>query len=79
MAINSLTSKTLPINVDGSMAAILLDMGFDWKIMKGLFIIGRTPGLVAHVFEEMTSGNGLRRLTEEEATYIGPSKKTIPA
>ncbi len=77
ISINALTSKTLPINVDGSMAAILSDMGFDWRIMKGIFIIGRTPGLVAHVFEEMTSGNGLRRLSEDEATYTGPSKKTI--
>jgi citryl-CoA lyase len=77
VSINELSSKILPINVDGSMAAILSDMGFDWRITKGIFIIGRTPGLVAHVFEEMTSGDGLRRLGEDEATYTGPSKRTL--
>jgi citryl-CoA lyase len=59
------------------MAAVLLDMGFDDKIMKGIFIIARVPGLVAHVFEEATSGDGLRRLDEEDILYIGETGKII--
>ncbi|OGL70601.1 hypothetical protein A3B32_01530 [Candidatus Uhrbacteria bacterium RIFCSPLOWO2_01_FULL_53_9] len=67
----------LPLNVDGAMAAIASDMGFDWRMTKGLFIIGRTPGLVAHIFEEMTEGNGLRRLAEDESVYLGSPKRSI--
>jgi len=75
--LNKLSSKSLPINVDGSMGAIMSDMGFDWKMAKGFFIIGRVPGLVAHIYEEMTSAKGLRRLTEEEAEYTGSTNKKI--
>ncbi len=70
-ALNEQSSKPLPINIDGSMAAILSDMGFDWQIMKGLFIIARVPGLVAHIYEEMTNDAGLRRLDQGEIEYVG--------
>lgn len=74
--LNEISSKQLPLNVDGALAAILLDMGFDPKLAKGFFIIGRVPGLVAHIYEEMTSGPGLRRLTEDEIEYTGrPERK----
>ena len=65
------SSKPLPLNVDGAMAAIISDMGFDARCAKGFFIIGRVPGLVAHIFEEMTGEHGLRRLSEDETIYEG--------
>ncbi|MCP4633846.1 MAG: citryl-CoA lyase, partial [candidate division Zixibacteria bacterium] len=46
--------KSLPINVDGGIAAVISDMGFDWRLGKGFFIISRVPGLVAHIYEEIT-------------------------
>lgn len=69
--LNAVFSKTLPLNIDGAMAAILLDMGFPWQIMKGFFIIARAPGLVAQAYEEMIGDAGLRRLDESEIEYIG--------
>lgn len=75
--LNAVSSKKLPLNVDGSMAAIMSDMGFDWRIAKGFFIIGRVPGLIAHIYEEMTQKNGLRRLAEDEAEYVGPDFRCI--
>ena len=59
------------------MGAIMSDMGFDWQVAKGFFIIGRVPGLVAHIYEEMMSDNGLRRLTEEEAEYCGQEERKL--
>ncbi len=44
--------KGIKMNIDGANAAILSDMGFDWKIGCGFFIIGRLPGMLAHVSEE---------------------------
>lgn len=70
-ALNKLSSKPLPLNIDGAMGAILSDMGFDWRLTKGFFIIGRIPGLVAQVYEEMLSGEGVRRLDEEEIEFTG--------
>lgn len=77
-ALNDLSSKTLPLNVDGAMGAIISDMGFDWRVAKGFFIIGRVPGLVAHIHEEMIEDAGLRRLQEEDALYVGPGERLIP-
>lgn len=76
-ALNAVSSKRLPLNVDGAMAAIISDMGFDWRVAKGFFIIGRVPGLVAHIYEEMISDNGLRRLGEDEATYVGQAERSV--
>lgn len=76
-ALNKVLVKKLPINVDGAMGAIISDMGFDWRLAKAFFIIGRVPGLSAHIYEEMMSGNGLRRLAEEEAKYTGPAERKL--
>jgi citryl-CoA lyase len=75
--LNKTASKKLPMNIDGAMAAIISDMGFDWRMAQGIFIIARVPGLVAHVYEEITTGEGLRRLEESEEAYVGPAEKLI--
>ncbi|MDO8499894.1 MAG: citryl-CoA lyase [bacterium] len=69
--LNKISSKPLPLNIDGAMGAIALDMGFDIRVMKGIFITARVPGLVAHIVEEMTDDQGLRRLDESDITYTG--------
>lgn len=72
--------KKIPINVDGAIAAVVSDMGFDWRLGKGFFIIGRVVGLVAHIFEEMVREKPYRRISEGEIEYDGtpvrPLKKT---
>lgn len=68
-------SKPLPLNIDGIIAALLCEMGFDVKVGKGIFIIARAPGLVAHVVEEATREKPVRRLEEDEVEYDGPSPK----
>ncbi len=68
--INAIASKPLPLNIDGAMAAILLDLGFEPGLMKGIFILSRTAGLVAQVHEEVTQNNGLRRVPESEIDYL---------
>lgn len=65
--------KPLPLNIDGIIAAILCEMGFDAKVGKGIFIIARVPGLVAHIVEEAIREKPVRRLTEEEVEYDGPT------
>jgi citrate synthase len=69
--INKISSKKLALNIDGSMAAILLDLGFSVDMMKGVFIISRTPGLVAQTIEENKDDIGLRRMSQEDVNYSG--------
>ncbi len=74
---DAVTSRPLPINVDGAMAAVLLDMYFSPTLMKGFFIIARVPGLVAQVHEEITDGPGLRRVNQDDIKYTGPSPRNL--
>lgn len=64
--------KKLPLNIDGIIAALLLEMGFNPKVGKGVFIIARTPGIVAHVVEEAMREKPVRRLGEDDVLYDGP-------
>jgi len=44
---------SLVMNVDAGIAAVMSDLGWSPELGKGFFIVARTPGLVAHVHEEM--------------------------
>jgi len=59
----------LPINVDGAIAGVMSDLGWEKELGKGIFIISRTPGLVAHVREEMDEPDFRR----QEGEYRGES------
>ncbi len=69
--------KSLPINVDGAIAAVISDMGFDWRLGKGFFIISRVPGLLAHAYEEMTRERPMRRLGPPPFEYDGPKERKM--
>ena len=51
-----ITGRRLPINVSGAIPAVMLDVGWPVDAMKGLPLLARTAGLVAHLYEEMRSG-----------------------
>lgn len=70
--------KRLPINVDGAIAAVTSDMGFDWRLGKGFFLISRVAGLVAHAFEEMVREKPMRRLGNWNFEYDGPEQRELP-
>ncbi len=76
-ALTDKLGKELPINVDGAIAAVISDMGFDWRLGKGFFIISRTPGLLAHAYEEMTRERPMRKLGPPPFEYDGPADRTI--
>ena len=69
--------KPLPINVDGAIGAILADLGLDPRVFNGIFMIARTPGLVAHVIEEQTREKPMRRIDPVNhcLLYTSPSPR----
>lgn len=69
--------KPLPINVDGAIGAVLADLGFAPAVMNGLFMIARTPGLVAHVTEEQTRNKPMRKVDPVAHSYDGPPRRKI--
>jgi citrate synthase len=69
--------KPLPINVDGAIGAILADLGMNPAAFNGIFMIARTPGLVAHVIEEQTREKPMRRIDPVKHGYDGPPPRSI--
>ena len=67
------TGKPLPINVDGAIGAVLADLGLDRRVFNGIFMIARTPGLVAHVVEEQSREKPMRRIDPVNHAYDGPT------
>jgi citrate synthase len=52
--------KPLPINIDGALAAILVDLGFPPLMGTLLFVIARVAGLSAEVLEEHSREKPMR-------------------
>ncbi len=69
--------KKLCINIDGAIAAVLLEMGFDWRLGMGFFIMARTAGIIAHVHEEATKEKPFRRLEDKETSYNGLKERRL--
>jgi citrate synthase len=69
--------KSLPINVDGAIGAILADLGMNPTAFNGIFMIARTPGLIAHVIEEQTRERPMRRIDPVNHGYDGPPPRAI--
>lgn len=69
------SGKHIPLNIDGALGALLLDLGFSWQFAKPLFILARVAGIAAHSVEEMQESDTYRRLSEEDIEYVGPKLK----
>src|SRR6185369_11689449 len=52
--------KPIPLNIDGALAAILVDLGFPSMVGKLLFIVARVAGLSAEVLEELAREKPMR-------------------
>lgn len=48
----AIMNRPLPINVSGAIPALMLDAGWPVDAMKGIPLLARAAGLVAHLYEE---------------------------
>jgi len=69
--------KTLPINVDGAIAAILVDLDIPRPLANAFFIMARVPGLVSHVYEEQTREKPMRHIHPQNHEYDGPPPREL--
>lgn len=65
--------RHLVINIDGAIAALLLDLGFPTQAGNGLFALSRTGGMIAHVLEEYQE-KPVRRIDEDEVEFQPPQE-----
>jgi citrate synthase len=66
--------RTLPINVNGAIPAVMLDVGFPLAALKGISLLARTASLIAHLNEEAERPIGFILSGEAAAAiaYDGP-------
>jgi citrate synthase len=67
-----------PLNIDGAIAAVCGDMGFEPELGNALFLIARVPGLVAHANEERSRQQPMRQIDPRTAVYDGPPPRRLP-
>ena len=58
--------KTIPLNIDGAIAAALLTLKFDERVGDALFILPRMVGMTAHILEEYMQNNSYYRLSADD-------------
>jgi citrate synthase len=71
---NDILNKTLPMNVDGAMGALFLDMGIRGEEMLAFNILASCTGIAAHIIEEMRDGVPLRIVRDPEYTLPRETK-----
>jgi ATP-citrate lyase alpha-subunit len=68
----------LILNVDGTMAAVLVDIGFPVDSLNGFFILARTIGMIGHWTDQKRQGSRLIRLFDYLVNYASPKRRPVP-
>ena len=76
-AMKEALGRDLPLNVDGTIAAVLCDLDFPPELGNGFFAISRTVGLTAQVYEEMTRERPMRKISPTAQEYDGPPERNL--
>jgi len=73
--------RTVPMNIDGATGVIFAELGFPPPLCRGLFVLSRAVGALAHAFEEMQSGERNKGPIPRHLTwtYTGPPARTLGA
>lgn len=69
-----MAGKPVPMNIDGATAVIYAELGFPPPLARGLFVLSRSVGILAHAWEQMGQGGRNKGPTPPgyRWTYTGP-------
>ncbi|HEX9923044.1 MAG TPA: citryl-CoA lyase [Anaerolineae bacterium] len=76
-ALKRAVGQALPLNIDGAMAAILLEVGFPPGLANALFMVARMSGILAHAQEEQERMPPMRRIDPVDHGYSGPEQRKL--
>jgi citrate synthase len=74
-----LASKNVPMNIDGVSAVVYGELGIEPELSRGLFVLSRSVGILAHAWEESQSGQRIKGPLPKGflADYTGPPTRTL--
>ncbi|WP_155368277.1 citryl-CoA lyase [Catellatospora vulcania] len=66
--------RPVPMNIDGATAVIYAELGFPAPLARGLFVLSRSIGILAHAWEETQQGRRNKGPIPPAIlpTYLGP-------
>lgn len=78
-AIQRRTGRPIPMNIDGVTAVIFSELGFEPEMGRGLFILSRSVGILAHAAEQRRYGGRNKGPMPKEIpfTYAGPAPRKL--
>ena len=74
------SGRRVPMNIDGATAVIFAELGFAPTLCRGLFIVSRSVGALAHAWEESQSGARNKGPIPRDLIpeYGGPAPRKLP-
>ena len=71
--------KLIPLNIDGATAVIYGELGFPPPLTRGLFVLSRSVGILAHAWEQASRGERNKGPLPREWlwAYEGPPQRTM--
>lgn len=79
-AISDIKGKHIPMNIDGITAVVFCELGFEPELGRGLFILSRAVGILAHAWEQKQRGRRMMGPMPREIPfrYSGPARRNLP-
>ena len=71
--------RPIPMNIDGATGVVFAELGFPPPLCRGLFVLSRSVGALAHAWEEMQSGERNKGPIPRHLiwTYTGPPPRAV--
>ena len=79
-AISAIKKRHIPMNIDGITAVIFCELGFEPELGRGLFVLSRSVGILAHAWEQKQRGRRIMGPMPREIPYrySGPALRHVP-
>ncbi|MBF4577996.1 citryl-CoA lyase [Frigoribacterium sp. VKM Ac-2530] len=76
---DELAAKDVPMNIDGVSAVVYGELGIEPELARGLFVLSRSVGILAHAWEESQSGQRIKGPLPKGflVDYTGPPTRDV--
>lgn len=79
-ALSAGRARRIPMNIDGATAVVYCELGLPAALGRGVFILSRSVGILAHAWEQTQQGGRIKGPQAKflNYTYTGPARREVP-